>query len=207
MPRSPAARHGSSRNPSRRSIRTAARHGSTSIRRSRRCVTIEPSPMPNVQSSNSPTRDAPASCFGSELSTVPIPGSPAISSAMSGGGWAPIPGTADSYISSASHDDAATAVVAALDTRAGIYNVVDDEPMRHREFVGSLAGVLGVPPPRLPPSWMKYLFGSLGEMMARSLRISNRKLREECGWAPKYPSMREGWRAVVPAIRGGDDGD
>jgi len=115
-------------------------------------------------------------------------------------GWAPIPGTADSYISSASHDDAATAVVAALDTRAGIYNVVDDEPMRHREFVGSLAGVLGVPPPRLPPSWMKYLFGSLGEMMARSLRISNRKLREECGWAPKYPSMREGWRAVAAAI-------
>ena len=122
-------------------------------------------------------------------------------------GWAPVPGAADSYISSASHDDAASAVVAALNIRAGTYNVVDDEPMRRREFFGSLAGVLGVPRPRLPPSWMKYLFGSLGEMMARSLRISNRKLREECGWTPKYPSMREGWRAVVPEIRGGDDGD
>jgi 2-alkyl-3-oxoalkanoate reductase len=48
---------------------------------------------------------------------------------------------------------------------------------------------------------MKYLFGSLGEMLARSVRVSNRKLREECAWVPKYPSMREGWRAVAAAIQ------
>jgi putative NADH-flavin reductase len=41
------------------------------------------------------------------------------------------------------------------------------------------------------------LAGSMGEMLARSLRISNRKLRAESGWRPKYPSAREGWRAVV----------
>jgi len=114
-------------------------------------------------------------------------------------GWAPIPGAADSYFSSVSHDDAAAAVVAALDAAPGIYNVVDDEPLRRREFFGSLAGVLGVPPPRLPPPWLKYLFGSLGEMLARSLRISNRKLRDQAGWVPKYPSMREGWPTVVAA--------
>ncbi len=112
---------------------------------------------------------------------------------------APIPGAADSYFSSVSHDDAAAAVVAALDAAPGIYNVVDDEPLRRREFFGSLAGVLGVPPPRLPPPWLKYLFGSLGEMLARSLRISNRKLRDQAGWVPKYPSMREGWPTVVAA--------
>jgi nucleoside-diphosphate-sugar epimerase len=88
----------------------------------------------------------------------------------------------------------------ALLARAGIYNVVDDEPMRRREFVGSLAETLGVPAPKLAPPWMKYLFGSLGEMLARSLRISNRKLREECAWVPKYPTVREGWRAVAAAI-------
>ena len=87
----------------------------------------------------------------------------------------------------------------ALVARAGTYNVVDDEPMRRREFVDSLAEVLGVGAPRLPAPWMKYLFGSLGEMLARSVRISNRKLREECAWVPKYPSMREGWRAVAAA--------
>ena len=116
-------------------------------------------------------------------------------------GWAPIPGVADAYTSLVSHEDAAAAVVAALGVPPGTYNVVDDEPLRRREFFDSLAGVLGVAPPRLPPPWLKYLFGSLGEMLARSLRISNRKLRDECGWAPRYPSMREGWPAVVAALR------
>jgi nucleoside-diphosphate-sugar epimerase len=116
-------------------------------------------------------------------------------------GWAPIPGVADAYTSLVSHEDAAAAVVAALGVPPGIYNVVDDEPLRRREFFDSLAGVLGVAPPRLPPPWLKYLFGSLGEMLARSLRISNRKLRDACGWTPRYPSMREGWPAVVAALR------
>ena len=116
-------------------------------------------------------------------------------------GWAPIPGVADAYTSLVSHEDAAAAVVAALGVPPGTYNVVDDEPLRRREFFDSLAGVLGVAPPRLPPPWLKYLFGSLGEMLARSLRISNRKLRDACGWTPRYPSMREGWPAVVAALR------
>jgi nucleoside-diphosphate-sugar epimerase len=116
-------------------------------------------------------------------------------------GWAQIPGAADAYISLVSHDDAAAAVVAALGAAPGAYNVVDDEPMRRREFFDSLAGVLGVAPPRLPPPWLKYLFGSLGEMLARSLRISNCKLRDECGWAARYPSVREGWPAIVTALR------
>ena len=114
-------------------------------------------------------------------------------------GWAPVPGAPDAFISSVSHDDAASAVVAAVALPSGTYNVVDDEPMRRREFFGSLAEVLGVPAPRLPPPWIKYLFGSLGEMLARSLRISNRKLRDQGGWAPKYPSMREGWPTVIAA--------
>ena len=45
-----------------------------------------------------------------------------------------MPGSAESYISSVSHDDAASAVVAALGLPAGIYNVVDDEPLRRREY-------------------------------------------------------------------------
>jgi nucleoside-diphosphate-sugar epimerase len=115
-------------------------------------------------------------------------------------GWAPLPGSPEAFYSSVSHDDAATAVVAALNLPAGIYNVTDDEPVRRRECVDSLAECLGVPPPKFPPRWLAYLAGSLGELMSRSLRISNRKFRADSGWAPKYPSVPEGWRAAVKEL-------
>ena len=115
-------------------------------------------------------------------------------------GWAPIPGAPDSYISSVSHDDAATAVVAALGVPAGAYNVADDEPLRRREYFDSLAAALGVAPPRIAPAWTARLLGSLGETLTRSLRLANGKLRAAGGWAPRYPSVREGWRAVLEAL-------
>ena len=114
-------------------------------------------------------------------------------------GWSPLPGSASGYVSSVSHDDAASAVLAALAVPAGIYNVVDDEPLRRREYFNSLASALGVKPPRLQPGWTKYLMGSLGETLVRSLRLSNRKLRGASIWKPKYPSVREGWPEVVHA--------
>lgn len=116
-------------------------------------------------------------------------------------GWAPLPGSADACFSAVSHDDAASAVIAALNVPAGIYNVVDDEPMDRREYFNALAQALGVAPPKLLPGWASKLFGPLGETLARSLRISNRKLRTTSGWSPKYPSVREGWRAVIAAVQ------
>jgi nucleoside-diphosphate-sugar epimerase len=116
-------------------------------------------------------------------------------------GWAPLPGRADAFISSVSHDDAASAAAAAINLTAGIYNVVDDVPVTHREFFESLADALGTAAPRLPPVWMTPMLGSLAEMAARSLRISNRTLRSASEWAPKYPSVREGWPTVVAQMR------
>ena len=112
-------------------------------------------------------------------------------------GFAPLVGPSESYISSVSHDDAARAVVAALAVPAGIYNVSDDEPVRHREYVDALADALHAPHPRLPPPWTAALAGSVGKMLARSVRISNRKLRDASDWAPVFPSVREGWPATV----------
>jgi nucleoside-diphosphate-sugar epimerase len=114
-------------------------------------------------------------------------------------GWAPLLG-ADGFISSICHDDAATAVVAALGVDAGTYNVADDAPLRRREWVDALAAALGARPPRLLPSWLGRIKGSRMELLARSQRISNRKFRQASGWAPKYPSVREGWPAVVEEL-------
>jgi nucleoside-diphosphate-sugar epimerase len=107
-------------------------------------------------------------------------------------GWAVLPGGPHGFISSVSHDDAATAVVAALHAKPGEYNVVDDEPVRREVYAGTLAALIGAKPPRFPPDWATPLFG-VARALARSLRISNRKLRNETGWRPGYPSVREGW--------------
>lgn len=115
-------------------------------------------------------------------------------------GFAPLPGSPDAFISSVSHDDAARAVVAALTLPSGIYNVSDDQPLTHREFVDSLADALRVRHPRLPSQWMTILFGSVGAAAARSIRASNRKLRGSSSWAPTFASVRDAWPAVVTKI-------
>lgn len=120
-------------------------------------------------------------------------------------GWALLPGGPERFISSVSHDDAAAAVVAALKAPAGAYNVVDDEPVRRAVYFGSLAEALGVRRPRFLPHWTTPLFGTAGPTMARSLRLSNRKLREATGWAPRFSSVRDGWPAMLAEMRDIED--
>jgi 2-alkyl-3-oxoalkanoate reductase len=101
-------------------------------------------------------------------------------------GRLPLFGSPEAYISFVHHDDAASAVVAAIDAPAGPYNVVDDEPLRRRELGALLAKHLGVREPKLLPSWMVYLAGSLGETLSRSQRISNSRLEGETRWVPRF---------------------
>ncbi len=111
-------------------------------------------------------------------------------------------GRADGYLSSIHHDDAASAVVAALDVPAGLYNVTDDEPLTRLAHFDALAEALGMEPLRLLPAWVAKLLGSLGDTVSRSQRMSNAKFRGVSPWAPRYPSAREGWRAAVAELRG-----
>ncbi|HEX8141341.1 MAG TPA: NAD(P)-dependent oxidoreductase [Pyrinomonadaceae bacterium] len=109
-------------------------------------------------------------------------------------------GSPDGYVSSLSTDDAAAAVVAAVSVPAGVYNVVDDEPVTKREYFDALADALGVQRPKFLPSWFKYLAGSMGETLARSHRMSNRLFKEKSGWSPRYKSVREGFPALVAQL-------
>jgi hypothetical protein len=54
--------------------------------------------------------------------------------------------------------------------------------------------------PKPLPAWMTKLGGSTVRLLSRSERISNRKLREASGWAPKYRSARDAWGDVLPAL-------
>lgn len=116
----------------------------------------------------------------------------------------PAPGAAASFISSIATDDAATAVVAALAVPSGTYNVADDEPVTRGEFGGVVATALGVRPPRQGLSVMARAAGSKTELLMRSQRVANGAFREASGWAPAFPSVREGLPATVAAVRASD---
>lgn len=114
-------------------------------------------------------------------------------------GWFGLPGRGDAFLPSVTHDDAASAVVATLTAPAGVYNVSDDEPLRRREFADALAAAFGRRRPRLMPGWLQR-FGGLMALLARSQRMSNRKLRNASGWAPATATMREGWRRIAEEL-------
>lgn len=116
-------------------------------------------------------------------------------------GWFPMFGRAEGYFSYVAHEDAATAVVASLGVPAGIYNVVEREPMTRRALADGIARLIGVRPPRLLPPWMAHLAGSVGETLGRSLRISSRELEWASGWSPRYPTILDGMAAIVGPAR------
>lgn len=118
---------------------------------------------------------------------------------IAGRGWAPLPGRADAYWSSIRHDDAAAAVAAVLAAPAGAYNVCDDEPLNRRQVADAFAASVGASSPRLMPRWLTALGGSTMELLSRSQRMSNRKLRTATGWEPRWRSMREGLAASPDA--------
>lgn len=111
-------------------------------------------------------------------------------------GWCPIPGRSDAYWSSLAHEDAASAVLAALGIPAGVYNVCDDVPLTRREVADAFASALDVKSPKLMPPWIRKL-GGLVEMMGRSARMSNAKLKAASGWKPKWVSARTGLRPAL----------
>ena len=93
-------------------------------------------------------------------------------------------------------DDAAEATALAVERGApGLYNVVDDDPAPVAEWLPYLARCLDAPPPRHVPVWLaRFAVGEVGiSMMTRMRGASNAKAKRELGWAPAWPSWREGF--------------
>lgn len=110
----------------------------------------------------------------------------------------PIFGSGGNWVSHIHTVDAGSATRAALGLPAGVYNVSEDEPVKTTEELALLAESLGAPPPRRVPLWLgRLLAGPLAARLAISHRVSNRRFREATGWAPRYPSVRQGWPAVL----------
>ena len=106
-------------------------------------------------------------------------------------------GAADTYVSSIHLADGGRAVVAALSASAGIYNVVDDIPLKKREFADAIAKAAGRNVYLRAPGRIANLLGDSTTSLTRSLRVSNAAFKQETGWAATYPSAREGWAAMA----------
>ena len=109
-------------------------------------------------------------------------------------------GALDAYKSMVHADDAAAAVVAALQVPAGIYNVVDDEPLTRGEHIALTAELVGRAKLKRVVHRMRHLAGSKVDVLTRSQRVSNRRFREASGWTPRYPSIREGYPVVFAEV-------
>lgn len=112
----------------------------------------------------------------------------------------PLIGGGTGYMSWIHVDDAAHATVLAIEQRArGVFNIVDDEPAPGSEWIPYLAECAGAKPPRRAPKWLvKLLAGEMMVgMMTQGRAFSNAKARRELGWAPKYPSWRQGFKAEL----------
>ena len=85
---------------------------------------------------------------------------------------------------------------------AGVYDVVDDEPLPRCSVAESLAAAVDrrhlwrVPAP-LVRLMMPAVFGMLG----LSLRVSNRRFNEASGWSPTVPDARAGLRRLATTGR------
>jgi 2-alkyl-3-oxoalkanoate reductase len=97
-------------------------------------------------------------------------------------------------------DDAAAATVAALDhgTSGGVYDIVDDRPASFSEMVTELARISGAPTPLTVPGWIiRMVMPYAARVLSMRLSLSNAMARRELGWAPTFPSYREGLRHMV----------
>src|SRR5215207_11406658 len=109
-------------------------------------------------------------------------------------------GPPDTYVSSIHVADGGAAVAAALTVPAGTYNVVDDEPLTKRAYADALAAAGGKRVCLRFPGRLALLLRDRSTSLTRSLRVSNARFRAVSGWAPIYPSAREGWMATAEAL-------
>lgn len=108
----------------------------------------------------------------------------------------PIVGGGTATFSFIHSQDAAAAVVAALETPAsGVFNVVDDVPTKMGEWLPILAGGLGAPAPRKVPTFLaRAAVGGWGVAFMTQLRgADNTRAKRILRWQPQIPSWRLGF--------------
>ena len=120
--------------------------------------------------------------------------------AMARRGIVPVLGHPDSYVSSIHVADGGRSVAALLTAAAGVYNVVDDEPLTKRDYATALTRAAGRRPWLRGPGRLARLAGYRMTSLTTSMRVTNDKLESATAWAPEFPSAREGWAATAAVL-------
>ena len=98
-------------------------------------------------------------------------------------------------------DDIATATAAAMagPTRHAIYNVTDDEPASPEDVIVFAASLLGIPEPPALPFDVTNLSPMAASFYGESKRVSNVRLKTDLHVNLRYPTFRDGLRAIAAA--------
>jgi nucleoside-diphosphate-sugar epimerase len=113
-----------------------------------------------------------------------------------------IVGAGDGFVSRIHVDDLVSAIVAAGTVAPLLrpaYTVADDEPTTSRAHADGAAALLGLPPPPSVP--LDSVPAHVAEMHLGNRRVSNARMKAELGVELRYPSWREGLRAVLGGER------
>ncbi len=115
----------------------------------------------------------------------------------------PIIGQGDNFQDFVHAYDAASAfALAATKSVNDTFFVTDDAPIRLGDYLRWLAKAVGAPEPmRIPQFVARMTLGSdMLEAYGASLRCLNGHIKERLGWAPRYPTIKEGYTEVLPRL-------
>jgi nucleoside-diphosphate-sugar epimerase len=94
-------------------------------------------------------------------------------------------------------DDIASGVIAGLDAPPGAYNLADDYPCSQNAVIEEAARLLGREPPPLQSLEQAALSPQALAFYSENRRVANGKAKRVLGWTPRYPTYREGLRALI----------
>jgi nucleoside-diphosphate-sugar epimerase len=81
-----------------------------------------------------------------------------------------------------------------------IFNVTDDEPCPPQDVVAHAAGLLGVEPPPEIPFETAELSPMARSFYGENKRVSNRRIKDELGYAFRYPDYRVALKALLETV-------
>lgn len=109
-------------------------------------------------------------------------------------------GRRDAEMSLIHVDDSARAFADAIDERlAGLYHVVDEEPVTGADLFTEFADRLAADDPSRIPAWLARFF--VGSVNAKGFTspfpTTNEQFKRATGWEPQYPTYREGLGQIL----------